>query len=151
MDKWERLAEKKIREAFEEGEFDNLEGAGQPLHLDENPFEDPDLAMVRRLLRHNGFSLPWLKDRKELVRELASIRKELLRQVARFQEAGFRAGGRETILAHLKGVLSGSIEDLNRRIAKFNLKAPSTRFHPHSFDISRELERLFAGSTLPSP
>jgi hypothetical protein len=31
---FDRLAEKKIREALEKGEFDGLEGAGRPVNLD---------------------------------------------------------------------------------------------------------------------
>ncbi len=53
----ESLTEKNIREAIEKGEFDNLPGKGQPLDLSENPFEDPDLRTVHRLLR-NAVSLP---------------------------------------------------------------------------------------------
>jgi len=33
MDRWESLVDKKIREAMEAGEFDNLAGTGQPIDL----------------------------------------------------------------------------------------------------------------------
>ena len=41
MDVWNLIAGRKIREAMEEGAFDHLDGAGKPLDLSENPFEDP--------------------------------------------------------------------------------------------------------------
>ena len=31
---WERIAENRIREAMQQGEFDNLPGAGKPIDLD---------------------------------------------------------------------------------------------------------------------
>ena len=45
MDQWEMIAERKIREAMEEGAFENLRGKGRPLDLEENPYEDPSLRM----------------------------------------------------------------------------------------------------------
>ena len=37
------------------GEIDRLRGAGKPLNLDDNPFEDPASAMVNRMLKEEGF------------------------------------------------------------------------------------------------
>ena len=34
------VAERKIKDAMEAGEFDNLPGKGEPLDLDKNPFEN---------------------------------------------------------------------------------------------------------------
>lgn len=56
MDEWHFIAERKIREAMEEGAFEQLEGEGRPLDLEVNPFEDPSLRMAHRLLRNNGFA-----------------------------------------------------------------------------------------------
>ena len=38
---FQRVIEEQLRKAREEGKFDHLRGHGQPLRLDENPFEDP--------------------------------------------------------------------------------------------------------------
>ncbi|MGH9904218.1 MAG: DUF1992 domain-containing protein, partial [Pyrinomonadaceae bacterium] len=48
-----------LREAIEAGEFDDLPGKGQPIDLNENPFEDPDLRVVHKLLRDAGFAPAW--------------------------------------------------------------------------------------------
>jgi hypothetical protein len=37
LDKWESIAERKIREAIEAGEFDNLPKKGQPIKFDIYP------------------------------------------------------------------------------------------------------------------
>ena len=70
MDEWNFIAERKIREAMEEGAFDQLEGEGRPLDLDENPFEDPSLRMAHRILRNNGFAPEWIEEWKDIERAI---------------------------------------------------------------------------------
>ncbi|HXA68221.1 MAG TPA: DnaJ family domain-containing protein [Bryobacteraceae bacterium] len=41
MDKWESIAERKIREAIEAGKFDNLPSKGKPIELDIDPDPEP--------------------------------------------------------------------------------------------------------------
>ena len=55
MKSWESLIDQKIREAMEQGEFDDLPGKGEPVDLSENPFEDPELRLAHRMLRSAGF------------------------------------------------------------------------------------------------
>src|SRR6185437_5305507 len=62
----EAVAERKIKEAMEEGLFDNLPGAGKPLDLTENPFEPPGMAAVNRLLKNNNVLPAWLLLEKEI-------------------------------------------------------------------------------------
>ncbi len=104
MDVWNLVAERKIREAMDEGVFDHLEGAGRPLDLDENPFEDPSLRMAHRLLKNNGFAPAWILEGKEIDREIAWI-----------EEQRARLGPAE---------LDRRIALVNRRIASYNLKVP---------------------------
>lgn len=79
MKRFESLTEKSIREAIEKGEFDNLPGKGQPLDLSENPFEDPDLRSVHRLLRNAGFAPAWLEERKDIESQFELARTTLSR------------------------------------------------------------------------
>ena len=60
MGRWESLVDQKIREAMEQGEFDNLAGKGEPIDLSENPFEDPDWRTAHRMLRNAGFAPAWI-------------------------------------------------------------------------------------------
>ncbi len=55
MNKWESDVERKIREARERGEFDNLPGAGKPI-ADLGKVHD-ELWWVKRLLRREVLSL----------------------------------------------------------------------------------------------
>lgn len=112
MDEWRFIAERKIREALEEGVFDHLEGAGKPLDLSENPFEDPSSRLAHRLLKNNGFAPEWIEEAKEIeaeARRLRAIGKRPLDHASR-------------------------VEALNRRILSFNLKAPASSLHKRPFD-----------------
>ena len=63
------LINQKIREAEEEGAFDNLEGAGKPLPK----VEDPENALINRLIKENGAVPEFVS----LSRELERLRQEL--------------------------------------------------------------------------
>lgn len=77
MNRFESLTEKKLREAIENGELDDLPGKGEPIDLRENPFEDPDLRTVHRLLRNAGFAPAWIEERKDIDAELAAAQTKL--------------------------------------------------------------------------
>jgi Domain of unknown function (DUF1992) len=114
MDEWQFIAERKIREAMEEGAFDHLEGAGTPLDLREYPFEDPSDRMAHRLLKNNGFAPAWIEEAKEIDAESRRLRAE-----GKVSTDEFRA----------------HVAALNRRIFSFNLKAPVASVHKRPLGI----------------
>jgi len=125
MDKWENIAERKIREAMAEGAFDNLSGKGRPLNLEEDPYEDPSLRMAHRLLRNNGFAPAWIEEAKDLEQAIEMARRDLARAL--------KGRGSEERQRILDGFL-GRIAEINRRILDHNLKTPSTQFHMRPVD-----------------
>jgi hypothetical protein len=76
-----RLADRRIEEAMQEGKFDNLEGAGRPLELEDMP-ADEDVRMTWwaiRILRKNDFTpheIRWRKMIDGLKSELSSASTE---------------------------------------------------------------------------
>ena len=114
MDEWHFIAERKIREALEEGAFDRLEGAGKPLDLTENPFEDPSLRMAHRLLKNNGFAPGWIEEAKEIEAESQRLQKQ-----AAIPPDDYRR----------------RVATLNSRIDLFNLKAPARTLHKRRFGV----------------
>jgi hypothetical protein len=79
---FESIAEQKIREAQERGEFDDLPGAGKPLDLEEDRLVPEDLRLAYRILKNAGFLPPELETQKE-IRAL----EELLDRVQGSEEA----------------------------------------------------------------
>lgn len=135
MDRWESIAERKIREAMEAGAFDNLPSKGKPISLDQDPFEDPDLRMAHHLLRVNGFAPPWIEEAREIENVSSMLRTGL--EDARRRHAvtspswqraldGFRSEARQ----------------LNSRILTYNLKSPSAQFHKLPLDIEAEIRAV---------
>ena len=69
------LAERKIEEAIERGELDDLPGAGQPLDLDDlDPLLPEELRMAYRILKNAGMSTAGTQDDSA---ERARARKKL--------------------------------------------------------------------------
>src|SRR5258705_1353896 len=76
MSSLDAIAERRIREAQERGEFDDLPGAGAPLLLDDDALVPEDLRAAYRVLKNAGFLPPELDVHRE-IREI----EQLLRQV----------------------------------------------------------------------
>jgi DnaJ family protein C protein 28 len=115
MDEWHFIADRKIQEAMREGAFEHLDGVGEPLDLNENPFEDPAQRMAHRILRNNGFAPAWIEESRDIDAEIRCLKENSAR--LDFTE-------RQRL-----------IELLNRRIDAYNLKAPvacaqKLRFQP---------------------
>jgi len=69
----EKFIEEKIRRAMEEGEFDNLKGAGKPLNLDAY-FNTPEgIRLGYTLLKNNDF----VPEEVEILKEIGALREKL--------------------------------------------------------------------------
>jgi hypothetical protein len=67
MEFFSKLAENRILEAIEAGEFDNLTGTGQPLNLEEDSHIPPELRMAYKILKNADCLPPELELRKQVV------------------------------------------------------------------------------------
>lgn len=62
-----KIAERRILEALEKGEFNNLEGKGKPLNIDDDIWIPEDLRIAYRILKNAGCTPPELELRNEVV------------------------------------------------------------------------------------
>jgi len=60
------IAELRIAEAMERGEFDDLPGSGEPLPLHDDPLIPEELRMAYRILKNAGFVPAEVEARKEV-------------------------------------------------------------------------------------
>jgi hypothetical protein len=67
MEFFSKLAENRILQAMQAGEFDNLTGKGQPLNLEEDSHIPPELRMAYKILKNADCLPPELELRKEVV------------------------------------------------------------------------------------
>jgi hypothetical protein len=63
-----RIAEAKIQDAMERGEFDALPGRGRPLKLDDMAGIPPHLRLGYKILRNAGVAPPEVELRREVYR-----------------------------------------------------------------------------------
>ena len=144
MKRWESLVDQKIREAMEQGEFDDLPGKGKPLDTSENPFEDPELRLAHRMLRNAGFAPSWIEERKDIDSEFENARQQMSRAWMVLQNAlgtdnerGARARWEKALTSFRK-----QASELNRRIAAWNLKVPAAGFQRSLIDIEKEVSEV---------
>jgi len=74
-----KIAEEKIKEAIERGEFDNLPGQGRPLDFSDEFHGPEELRLAYKILKNAGCKPPELEIKEEIVRledMLASIKDE---------------------------------------------------------------------------
>jgi len=92
---FDQIAEKKIAEAIERGEFKDLPGAGKPLALDDDAHIPEDLRVAYRILKNAGFVPPEVDSLREIGQlerivareEDSSAKAKLLRKIALLRTA----------------------------------------------------------------
>jgi hypothetical protein len=75
------IAERKIQEAQQKGEFDNLPGKGKPLQLDDDSQVPEELRLAYKILKNADCLPPELELKKDIIRM-----EEMLRGVKDVQE-----------------------------------------------------------------
>ncbi len=63
---FDKIAEKKIREAIDNGEFDDLPGKGKPLRLEDDRHVPQDIRLAHKILKNADCLPPELELRKEI-------------------------------------------------------------------------------------
>lgn len=74
MDIVDQLVERRIAEAIERGDLDDLPGAGRPLELDDEPLVPAELRVAFRLMKNAGY----VPDEMKLFAELRSAEQLLM-------------------------------------------------------------------------
>jgi hypothetical protein len=123
MDIFYKIAERRIIEAMENGEFDNLEGKGKPIFFEDETWIPEDLRMVYRILKNAGCIPPELELRKE-VTNMCALMNTLDDDKERLKK----------------------IRELNFKLLKLNL----TRKKPLSFGDFSEYEGKFIDKFIDS-
>jgi hypothetical protein len=130
---WETLIDRQIREAIEQGQFENLPHQGESLPDDYNPFAgDMDLAF--HVLRNAGYAPPWIEDDKE-VRALLDRRTTILERAAAGEPPSSFARKRD------RDELDELVIKVNAAIARVNAEAPTDSVRRRPLVLADELAR----------
>lgn len=144
-DRWGKLVEERLQQAFAEGKFTNLPGKGKPLDLEEDPLADPADWMARHILRNSGMSLPWVEERQRIEELYAKAAVDLARSWSSYAGSGSKEQPSPTAEMRWQQAVAAFREQvaaLNRRIRTYNLSAPHVRFQRGLIAAEREISRV---------
>jgi len=140
-----------MAKAMEQGDFDNLEGAGKPLNLNENSFEPGELHMVHKILKDNGYAPYWI----ELNKEINTLRTKLDKEVDDFKkytqivfsEKRSRVAIRhyEQKKKHFYRQSREHLEEISKKILDYNLHCPVSTLGRFNLDVEVEMNGIVEG------
>jgi hypothetical protein len=126
--RWESLVERQIREAEDEGKFDDLPHQGRPLPLEDDSAAG-DWALAYKMLKDAGAAPPWIEADKAV--------RVLMDQRARQLDAAARTSAFSWPRA--RAAYADLVDELNDAIARVNAEAPTDRQHRRPLDREAEL------------
>ena len=135
---WESLIERQLREAVEDGRFDDLPFRGEPLPLEDDSLAG-DRAMAFHVLRNANVAPPWIEADKEARALLARRDAIIARAAARSTPSRF-AERRD------RAELESLVTELNAAIGRLNAEAPTDRQRRQPLSLADELARLDAAA-----
>ena len=148
MSSTEELVEEQIRKARERGEFDNLEGAGKPLDLSENPYEPAELRMINRILKNNDFTPYWIQLGKDIDAETARVWKEVddFKKYTRIfiseKRAGLAIKHYEKKKALFYAEKRRQLEKIKKKVIDYNLHCPTFRLGRANIEVDDEMFKV---------
>ena len=121
-----RLAEERIRDAIQRGEFDNLPGRGKPLNLEDDRHIPEDLRLAYKVLKNAGCLPPELELKKEISKaeELLSSMEDEGQKYRQLQKLNF-------LIMKLNEMRRGSVQweekqlYYEKMVEKVGVKKPS--------------------------
>jgi DnaJ family protein C protein 28 len=133
---FQNLIDKLIGQARNEGQFDDLQGQGQPIDTNDDSLVPPEDRLGYRMLKSHGFAPPWMEARRDLETERARVEDWLRRtnvgwaQMHEAQRVAARVSYRRML------------EELRSLILNYNLTTPAAAGQIEGIDLQAELARL---------
>ncbi len=139
-----RNLDEQIRQAMQRGDFDDLPGKGKPLNLSENPHEDPGWRMAYRILKENGYTLPWIETRRNIELDFEQTEKTLQQNWNWRQKATGRRGMMHAEKEWQQALqkFREAVDKLNKRIRNYNLEIPSNQFQRRLINPQAEINKI---------
>jgi hypothetical protein len=92
MEIFRKIAEQRILEAIERGDFDDLPGKGKPLKLEDDSWIPEDLRAAYRVLKNAGCLPPEMELKKEIItlKDLIETLDDNKERLRRLRELNFK-------------------------------------------------------------
>lgn len=147
---WKSVVDKRIQEAMERGDFDNLPGTGKPLNLRRNPYAG-DWELAFKAMKEAGFAPEWISLGKEIRTELEALRQLLVRYQRWYRQvvASLEDQPARVVIEERKRLKDGvrwAVDtfrergtEVNKKIERHNLLAPVSQLHIAKIAIEDEI------------
>jgi DnaJ family protein C protein 28 len=134
-----------IRQAMDEGAFQNLRGKGKPLNLDENPYLDKEWQLAYHLLKQNGFAPDFVEKRQAIEEQLAEARQALIRTWAWRTNAlndGQDKDWVESEWSKATAKFEERVAEINASIKTYNISIPIPSLYKKPIVLADELAQF---------
>src|SRR5438270_5859475 len=133
--KLERIADRRIQQAIDAGEFDNLPGSGQPLKdIDDNPFVPAEMRAAFKVLANSNYAPDWMALAQQIEADIERMRQMADRHFAYLRRSLQEHGSNPYAVKRLRketdrlkaehrpaaGAHSQAIEEINPQLSCFN-------------------------------
>lgn len=139
---WMRIVgERKIKEAMDEGVFDDNPLKGQPLNYDEDAGLSPEQRVTRKILKNAGALPQWMQLEVDIRREREAVVKQKERALKLLDKAPLES--RERVKVRLRVELKEAMSAVNTMILQYNMVCPAGYARPFApFGIQKEMEQF---------
>lgn len=135
------IVENKLKEAIDNGLFDNLPGKGKPLNLNDNPHEPAAWRLAYKMLRDHGFTLPWIAERQEIEEALEKSFQALTKAYTDTHRSRQPDVWAQADWQKAQDKFREFGTKLNKRIRDYNLSVPHVAVQRGLLDIEVEITR----------
>jgi len=141
---WMRIVgERKIKEAMDEGVFDDNPLKGKPLNFDEDASLPPEQRIVKKVLKNAGVLPQWMQLEIDIKHEREAVVKQKERAQKLLEKASLES--RERVKARLKSELKESMGVVNTMILQYNMVCPAGYARPFApFGVQKEMDEFTA-------
>ena len=154
--KLDRISERRIQEAMDAGEFDNLPGTGKPLQYEDNPFVPEDMRVAFKVLQNSNFAPDWMVLAQEIEGDMAQMRESADRHFAMLRRRLHETASNPYAIRRLRIEVAqlkkthtraatqhrSLLEAINRKISTFNQTVPIASLHRVPLSIRHEMDRF---------
>ena len=145
MSKWDEIFGRLYKSVFGRGAMRGLRAAPRLTQARADSLAGHVARSTFRIFKNNLLALPWIEEGDALDAAADGARADLMRSFNVYREGlkSKRSAARaEDDWHQVLGAFRRHVADLNRRIAAYNLKAPSDTFRKSPFDAEREIRQV---------
>jgi len=152
----DKVSERRIQEAIEAGEFDNLPGMGKPLTQKDNPFVPAEMRAAFTVLANSGYAPDWMVVSQQIEADLERLRHDADRHFAYLRESLKELGSDPFAIRRLRQQVTllkaqhnralarhrAAIEEVNRKIVLFNNTVPIAALLKVPLSVEMEMAKF---------